>query len=39
MTIQTTFDFGDYGIAITIGCNSPKDGDNGHTQTTQEVQQ
>jgi hypothetical protein len=39
MTIQTTSHFGDYGIAITIGCNSLKDGDNGHTQTTQEVQQ
>ncbi len=39
MTIQTTFRFGDYGITITIGCNSPKDGDNGHTQTTQEMQQ
>lgn len=35
-TIQTTSHFGDYGITITIGCNSPKD---GHTQTTQEVQQ
>jgi hypothetical protein len=38
MTIQTTSHFGDYGIAITIGCNSPKDGHNGHTQTIQEVQ-
>lgn len=31
MIIQTTSHFGDHVITITIGCNSPKDGDNGHT--------
>lgn len=39
MTTHTTSHSIGYGIATTTWCNSPKDGDNGHTQTIEEVQQ
>ncbi len=37
MITHTTSHSIGYGIATTTWCNSPKDGDNGHTKTIEEV--
>lgn len=39
MPIQITSQSIDYGTPITTLCNSPKDGDNGHTKTIEEAEQ
>jgi hypothetical protein len=38
MLIQIASQIVDYGTPITTWCNSPKDGDNGHTKTIEEAQ-
>ncbi len=38
MPIQIAFQSIDYGTPITTWCNSPKDGDNGHTKTIEKTQ-